>query len=88
MRLRVISFNIVAALAAGLGLVTPTLAQTAGEILTVEQLLKSGWQVVGFSGAGGNRMGLVLFRHATETYLVQCLTGYDDTVVVSCYELH
>jgi hypothetical protein len=43
---------------------------------------------VGFSGAGGNRMGLVLFRHATETYLVQCLTGYDDMVVVSCYELH
>lgn len=59
------------------GLFMPTLAQSAGETLTVEQLLKSGWQVVGFAGAAGTRTALVLFRHPTETFLVQCLTGYD-----------
>ena len=81
-----------AAVTAIAGLFISTLAQAADETLTVEQLLKSGWQVVGFAGAAGTRTALVLFRHPTETYLVQCLTGYDVTrtprVVVSCYELH
>ncbi len=58
---------------------------------TIESLLKSGWQVVGFASAGNNRNALVLFKHQTETYLVQCLTGYDVTrsprEFVSCYKL-
>ena len=42
------------------GLFMPTLAQSAGETLTVEQLLKSGWQVVGFAGAAGTRTALAI----------------------------
>jgi hypothetical protein len=91
-RLGVVPLYVVAAMAAIVGLSTPALARSAGENLTVEQLLTSGWQVVGFASAAGSRAALVLFRHPTETYLVQCLTGYDVTrtprVFVSCYELH
>lgn len=92
MRPGVVPLHIAAAVAAIGGLFTPTLAQSARETWTVEQLLKSGWQVAGFTSAAGNRTALVLFRHSSETYLVQCLTGYDVTRTprefVSCYELH
>lgn len=66
-------------------------AQDGDKGLTIERLLKSGWNVVGFASAGNNRNALVLFKHQTETYLVQCLTGYDVTrsprEFVSCYKL-
>lgn len=68
-----------------------TPAQSEDEVMTVEQLLKSGWQVAGYAAAGGNRTAMVLFRHPSETYLVQCLTGYDVTRTprefVNCYKL-
>ena len=70
---------------------TPTLAQSEDESLTVEQLLKSGWQIAGYAAAAGNRTAMVLFKHPSETYLVQCLTGYDVTRTprefVNCYKL-
>jgi hypothetical protein len=58
---------------------------------TIEQLLKSGWQIAGYTSTFDNRSSLILFKHPAETYLVQCLTGYDVTrsprVYQNCYRL-
>ena len=70
----------------------PASAQTVNQNPTIEELLKSRWQVAGFASAGNNRNAMVLFKHPTETFLVQCLTGYDVTRTprefVTCYSLH
>jgi hypothetical protein len=57
----------------------------------IEDLLKTGWQVAGYSQAFDNRSTFILFRHPEQTYLVQCRVGYDVTrspsVYAICYEL-
>jgi hypothetical protein len=64
----------------------------AADNLSVETLIKGGWQVIGFAGTFENRSTVILFRHPTETYLVQCGTLHDVTrtprTVLNCYELH
>jgi hypothetical protein len=59
--------------------------------LSVETLIKGGWQVIGYAGTFENRSSVILFRHPTETYLVQCGTLHDVTrtprTVLNCYEL-
>lgn len=66
-------------------------SQAAEETISIEQLLKSGWQVAGFTSGYDNRSALLLFRHPTETSLVQCLSGYDVTrtprTYSNCYRL-
>jgi hypothetical protein len=66
-------------------------AQTADDELTIEGLLKSGWQIAGYTGAVDNWSTFVLFRHPDQTYLVQCRTGYDATrephIKPHCYKL-
>ena len=66
----------------------PLVAQPLEEKVAIEQLLRSGWQIAGYSTAD-NRSALVLFKHPSETYLVQCHTGNDVTrtprVHVNCY---
>jgi hypothetical protein len=61
------------------------------EAISIENLLKSGWQVAGFTSTFDNRSAMILFRHPTETTLVQCLTGYDVTrtprTYTNCYRL-
>lgn len=61
------------------------------EAIAIEELLKSGWQVAGFTSTFDNRSAMILFRHPTETTLVQCLTGYDVTrtprTYTNCYRL-
>ena len=58
----------------------------------IDALLKSGWEIAGYVSTGDNRSSLILFKHVGETYLVQCLTGYDVTrkprVYSHCYKLH
>jgi len=58
---------------------------------SIEQLLKSGWQVAGYASTYDNRSSMILFRHPSETYLVQCQAGYDVTrsprVYQNCYRL-
>ena len=53
--------------------------------------MKSGWLIAGYTSTFDNRSSLILFRNPTETYLVQCLTGYDVTrsprVYQNCYRL-
>jgi hypothetical protein len=63
----------------------------AADNISVESLLKGGWQVIGYAGTFENRSSVILFRHPTETYLVQCGTLHDVTrtprTVLNCYEL-
>ena len=58
---------------------------------TIEELLKGGWEIAGYSQAFDNRSTFILFRNAKESYLVQCRVGYDVTrkpsVYSICYEL-
>jgi hypothetical protein len=64
--------------------------ETGGKIL-IEDLLKSGWQIAGYTGAVDNWSTFILFRHPSETHLIQCRAGYDVTreprVQTNCYRL-
>jgi hypothetical protein len=68
-------------------------ASAAGEEqkIFIESLLKSGWQIAGYTSAVDDRSTFILFRHPSESYLVQCRSGYDVTrsprVYSNCYEL-
>ena len=66
-------------------------SSAAEEGPTIEELLKGGWEIAGYSQAFDNRSTFILFRNAKETYLVQCRVGYDVTrkpsVYSICYEL-
>ena len=53
--------------------------ETAKGTITIEELLKSGWEVAGFASNVDNRSTFILFKKAGETHLVQCLAGYDVT---------
>jgi hypothetical protein len=67
----------------------PAAATTQGP--AIEDLLKTEWQIAGYSQAFDNRSTFILFRHPEQTYLVQCRVGYDVTrspsVYAICYEL-
>jgi len=69
-----------------------TAASAAGNGPSIEHLLKTGWQIAGYSQAFDNRSTFILFRHPDQSYLVQCRVGYDVTrspsVYSICYELH
>ena len=91
--------RIISAVAAALALSAAAAAQPTdeadekpgdGKRVSVEALLKSGWQVAGYASASNNR-SFILLRHPNESHLVQCLAGYDVTrrppVYSHCYEL-
>ncbi|HEX2842343.1 hypothetical protein [Hyphomicrobium sp.] len=84
-----LSRSLVAAIALALSAIDAVGA--AADNISVETLLKGGWQVIGYAGTFENRASVILFRHPTETYLVQCGTLYDVTrtprIVLNCYEL-
>ena len=52
-----------------------------------EELLKTGWQIAGYSQAFDNRSTFILFRNPDQSYLVQCRVGYDVTRTPSAYSL-
>jgi hypothetical protein len=58
---------------------------------TIGELLKSGWEVAGYSSNSDNRSTFILFKNPAQSYLVQCLAGYDVTrsprVFQNCYRL-
>ena len=62
-----------------------------GQAVTIEGLLKSGWQIAGFSDTADGWSAFILFRHPDQPYLVQCRAGYDvmreKRVRTNCYEL-
>jgi hypothetical protein len=53
----------------------------------IGELLKSGWQIAGYSQAFDNRSTFILFRHPEQNYLVQCRVGYDVTRTPSTYSI-
>ncbi len=61
------------------------------ETIAIETLLKGGWQIAGYASTFDTRSAFILFRHPTETYLVQCRASYDVTrtppVTSNCYKL-
>lgn len=69
----------------------PAMAETDQDKLSIETLIKSGWQVAGYTSTFDNRSAMILLKHSSESYLVQCLAGYDvqrtPRVYVNCYEL-
>lgn len=79
--------------AATLALTAPAFAQekSGEEAISIEQLLKSGWEVAGYASNADSRSTFILFKKPSETYLVQCLAGYDVTrehrVFQNCYRL-
>lgn len=58
---------------------------------SIEELMKSGWQIAGYASNSDNRSTFILFKNPNENYLVQCLAGYDVTrsprVFHNCYRL-
>lgn len=67
-------------------------AQSAeGELVSIENLLKAGWQIAGYTGTDDGWSAFILFRHPNEPYLVQCRAGYDvmreKRVQTNCYRL-
>jgi hypothetical protein len=83
---------IMRAIALGVGLAAPAGAALSQEAkIAIEDLLKAGWQVAGYTSADDSRSTFILFRHPTETHLVQCRAGYDVTreprVQTNCYRL-
>jgi hypothetical protein len=61
------------------------------QAVTIESLLKSGWQIAGYSDTADGWSAFILFRHPDQSYLVQCRAGYDvmreKRVRTNCYEL-
>jgi hypothetical protein len=67
------------------------LAAQDEEKIAIEDLLKAGWQIAGYTSAVDDRSTFLLLRHPSELYLVQCRSGYDVTrkprVYSNCYKL-
>jgi hypothetical protein len=70
---------------------SPAVAEPRDEGLQIEQLLKDGWQIAGYTGADDSRSTFILLRHPSEPSLVQCRAGYDVTrdtrIQINCYRL-
>lgn len=62
----------------------------ADDPVSVEGLLKNGWEIAGYASNFEGR-SLILFKHKDKTHLVQCSVLYDVTrsnrVVTNCYEV-
>jgi hypothetical protein len=54
---------------------------------SIEELLKTGWRIAGYSQAFDNRSTFILFSNPDQQYLVQCRAGYDVTRNPSTYSL-
>lgn len=67
--------------------ITGNLALVADDNPSIEELLKTGWQIAGYSQAFDNRSTFILFRKPDQPYLVQCRVGYDVTRNPSTYSL-
>lgn len=62
-------------------------ASATDDNISIEELLKTGWQIAGYSQAFDNRSTFILFRHPDQLYLVQCRVGYDVTRTPSVYSI-
>ena len=73
-----------------LGFPASLLAAPEGDV-SIGTLLKAGWQIAGYTSTLDSRSAFILFRHADESYLVQCRASYDVTRTPAahshCYKL-
>jgi hypothetical protein len=67
--------------------ITGNLALAADDNPSIEELVKTGWQIAGYSQAFDNRPTFILFRNPDPPYLVQCRVGFDVTRNPSTYSL-
>ena len=73
-------------------LAAPAVAAT-DENISMETLLKDGWQVAGYAAAnqGAVESAMILLRHANQSYLVPCRGSFDVTrspsITSHCYKL-
>lgn len=67
--------------------VTSSVTLAADDSPSIEELLKTGWQIAGYSQAFDNRSTFILFHNPDQSYLVQCRVGYDVTRNPSTYTL-
>ena len=82
--------NAFAVLVVAGALVLPPSAARADDPVSVEGLLKDGWEIAGYASNFEGR-SLILFKHKDKSYLAQCSVLYDVTrtnrVVTNCYEV-
>jgi hypothetical protein len=64
-----------------------SVSNAAEDGLAIGELLKTGWQIGGFSQAFDNRSTFILFTHPDQWYLVQCRVGYDVTRTPKTYSV-
>jgi len=63
------------------------------ENISIETLLKGGWQIVGYASANQPAVesAMILLQHQHVSYLMQCRASYDVTrnpsITVHCYNL-
>jgi hypothetical protein len=74
-----------------IALLAASVALAADPPITVEHLLKDGWDIAGYTGTLDNRSTVILFRNKAQPYLVQCSVLYDVTrtprMNTNCYEV-
>jgi hypothetical protein len=91
LRRQIFASTVFACGAVTLATVTRAESPQNDERIAIEPLLKSGWQIAGYASSSDNRSTHILFKHPSETYLVQCSAGYDVTretrVFENCYKL-
>ena len=66
---------------------SPTVSCATDQGPSIEELLKTGWRIAGYSQAFDNRSTFILFQNPDQSYLVQCRVGYDVTRNPSAYSL-
>lgn len=67
--------------------VSANVSNAAEDGLAIGELLKTGWQIAGYSQAFDNRSTFILFTHPDQWYLVQCRVGYDVTRTPKTYSV-
>ena len=84
--------TVLALLLAAPAVAAPAVAAT-DENISIETLLKDGWQIAGYAAANtfSVESAMILLRNADQSYLVQCRSSYDVTrspsVNSHCYKL-
>jgi len=83
---------VLALLLAAPAVAAPAVAAT-DENISIETLLKDGWQIAGYAAANQSAVesAMILLRNADQSYLLQCRSSYDVTrspsVNSHCYKL-
>jgi len=90
-RYYLVLMRVFAASAVAFAVASPVSSEPVEDSASIEDLMKTGWQVAGYTSSVDNRSAFILFKHPDESYLVQCRAGYDVTrsprTFSNCYEL-